>query len=96
MPILPRRLLNSLLYQIKGFVDRHPHVLARLRALVYWLRLEDAARKIYARLAGPALYLESFRQNPRLPRHTDYLSPHARQIYQDIKAAIETQHKSHV
>ncbi len=95
MPIFPKYLFNSLLQHIKGFADRHPRILARLRVLVYHLRLEDAARRIYARLAGSALYLESFTQHTRLTRHADGLSPHARRIYQDIKAAIEAQHKDH-
>ena len=93
MPILPKYLFNILLHHIKGFVDRHPRMLARLRALVYRLGMEDGARRIYARLAGAALYLEPFTQDIRLPCHTNCLSPHARQIYQDIKAAIEAQHK---
>ncbi len=95
MPMLPRRSINSLLHHIKGFVDRHPRLLARLRMLAYRLGLEDAARGLYARLTGSALYFESFRQHTRLPHHADGLPPHARRIYQDIKTAIDAQRKDH-
>lgn len=95
MPILPKRLIKSLLHHIKEFMDRHPRLRTRLRALIYRLGLQDAARRIYARLAGPALYLEPFAQDARLPRHTAHLPPLARRIYQDLKAAIAAQHKDH-
>jgi len=75
-----------------NFVKDHPKLRLYVIAIVRKLGLDGVARSVYTRLKfrvhNPAMYLNRF-----IPKDASDLSPRARQIYVDLKTAIELRQK---
>ena len=88
--VLFRRVAKALLRRGLSFVNRHPQSRRYLLALINRLGLYGFARTLYARFRSDICF--GGRRNV-LPADIADLTPRARQIHADLKAAIERRQK---
>ncbi len=74
------------------FVEGHPQFRLYVTTAVHKLGLDGAAHSVYMRL-NPNFYSPLMGLNNFIPKDARHLSPRARQIYADLKAAIEHHQK---
>jgi len=90
---LHRRFARVALSRGLSFINNHPKLQRYVLAIIRRLGLYPLARAIYARMI-PASCRSDMR-NPYgfIPTDIAHLPPRARQIYADLKAAIERRQK---
>lgn len=75
-----------------NYVNKHPKFRLYVVVVFYKLGLDGVARSVYMRLKYGG-YSPSMDLNRFIPKDASDLSPRARQIYVDLKAAIEHRQK---
>jgi hypothetical protein len=77
--------------RIKSILVRHPRVLKALRAFLDSVGAGAISRRLYARLSGAAAIRGGARGHRSYFHGVTDLPPRAREIYQDIKRAIDAE-----
>ncbi len=87
-PMSFRRSAKALFRGVLSVINSHPKLRRYALAVIYRLGLYGIARRLYARIAGTSIR----GQYSFIATDHAHLTPRARQIYADLKAAI-AQHK---
>lgn len=88
--MLLKRLVKALLRRVLSFINNHPKLRQYVLIIINRLGLYGMACTLYARTA----YGEGMRgPHNFIPTDIAHLSPRARQIYADLKAAIDRRQK---
>lgn len=88
-----RRLTMTALHRLKSFLHKHPKLQRNISVIIQRLGLYQHVRAIYARITPASSQADKSNPNGFIPTDIAQLSPHARQIYAGLKAAIERHHK---
>ena len=83
-----KRFVKAALWMGLNFVKGHPKLRLYFTAVIRKLGLNGVARSVYTRLTMGA-YSQVMNFNYFVPRDVGHLPPRARQIYLDLKKAIE-------
>lgn len=76
-----------------SFINTHPKLQRYFLAIIRMVGLHPLARAIYARMIPASSQANKNTLYGFIPTDIAQLSPHARQIYADLKAAIERRQK---
>lgn len=76
-----------------SFINNHPKLQRYVLAIIRKLGLYQHARAIYARMTPASSQANKSSPYGYIPTDIAQLSPYARQIYADLKAAIERREK---
>jgi hypothetical protein len=86
---LHRQFVGAALSQGLSFFERHSRLRQRILTIVRKLGLHPIAVALYAKLAPGSVKSDSGTSQGPLPTNVSQLTPRARQIYDDLKIAIE-------
>ncbi len=76
-----------------SFINNHPKLQRHVLAIIRILGLYPLARAVYARMAPASNQADKSNTHGFIPTDIAHLPPRARQIYADLKAAIERRQK---
>lgn len=90
---LPTQLTKRILRRGVAFIAAHPVLRQHTLTVVRKLGLHSVARKVYTKLAAAIHNLNASSSQAITPTIIAHLTPRARQIHADLKAAIERRQK---
>ncbi len=88
-----RQLTSAVLRRMKSFFNKHPILLQSVLTVIRKLGLLPLARRVFTNFTLASIQADKSNPYGFIPTDIAQLSPHARQIYVDLKAAIERRQK---
>lgn len=93
---LPKRYAIALARRGMPFINRHPKTMRFVLAITRKLGVYPILRAVHARLVIPSCQSGNGSSDGFMPTEIAHLSPRARHIYAELKAAIEHRQKEGV
>lgn len=90
---LLKRFASVTLHRSRSFINKHPRLQRTILAIIRKLGLYSLARVVYTRMAVTSGQSETIGPYGFIPTEFAHLPPRARQVYSDLKAAMERRQK---